>query len=201
MELLHRCQEALSARGFRATVFETKEEAAAYLNQVIDGTTVGFGGSVTLKELGLFASLSTHNEVFSHGEPNAADPNEILRRAAEAECYLSSVNGLSEQGEIVNIDGRCNRVASTVYGHKRVFFIVGKNKLAPDLTAAVHRARNIAAPMNAKRLGRKTPCAVRADRCYDCRSPERVCRNLSILWMPPLGSSTEVVLINEDLGY
>lgn len=201
MEALHRCAEALRDRGFSAAVFATKEEAAAYLNEKIDKTTVGFGGSATLQEMGLLESLSAHNEVISHWAPGTVDKNEVRRRAATTECYLSSVNGLSEQGEIVNIDGACNRVASTVYGHGRVFFVVGKNKLTADLEAAVYRARNVAAPPNAKRLGRKTPCAVKGDRCYDCRSPERICRNLSILWAPSLGVATEVVLIGEDLGF
>ena len=87
------------------------------------------------------------------------------------------------------------------YGHKKVWIVVGKNKLAPTLDEAVWRARNIAAPKNARRLERKTPCAAKADRCFDCKSPERICRGLAVLWEPMTGVETEIVLINEELGY
>ena len=79
--------------------------------------------------------------------------------------------------------------------------MVGANKVAPTLAAAIDRARNIAAPRNAQRLHRKTPCAIQADKCYDCQSPERICRNLSILWEKPAGAAYEVVLLDEALGY
>lgn len=103
-------------------------------------------------------------------------------------------------GEIVNIDGTGNRVSATLFGHEKVYFVIGRNKLAPTYEAAVYRARNVAAPQRARQLGKKTPCAVKADRCYDCRSPERVCRALVTLWGPMLGMETEVLLVDEDLG-
>ena len=118
-----------------------------------------------------------------------------------ADIYISSVNGISENGEIVNIDNTGNRVAAISYGPKKVYLVVGKNKIAPTLEAAIYRARNIAGPLNAKRLKRKTPCALNADRCYDCNSPERICRNLSVLWDKPTGAEYEIILINEELGY
>ena len=119
----------------------------------------------------------------------------------QTEVYLSSVNGLAETGELINIDGAGNRVASTLFGHEEVYFIVGANKIAPDYDAALWRARNIAAPKNAQRLKRKTPCAVKADRCYDCSSPERICRGLAVLWARPNATEEmEVVLIGEALG-
>lgn len=201
MEALHRCKEALTARGFSVSCFATAKEASDYLNKAIDQTTVGFGGSMTLKEMGLFESLSSHNEVAFHWASGNLSAEEARKKASEAEVYLLSLNALAESGELVNIDGACNRVASSVYGHKRVYFVVGKNKLTPDLESAIHRARNVAAPKNAKRLGRKTPCAINADRCYDCRSPERICRNLSVLYAPSMGVTMEIVLINEELGY
>ena len=117
------------------------------------------------------------------------------------DVYLSSANGLSETGEIVNIDGKCNRVAATLFGPKRCIFVCGVNKLRPDLQSAIERARNIAAPLNAKRLNRKTPCAVDG-RCHNCKSPERICRAMVIHMGVPSGfESCEVVLIGEKLGY
>ena len=103
--------------------------------------------------------------------------------------------------KLINIDGTGNRVASTLYGHKKVWFVVGRNKLAPTYEEALWRARNIAAPKNAQRLKRKTPCAVKADHCYDCKSPERICRGLAVLWARPNATEEmEVVLIGEALG-
>ena len=195
-------EKALRGRGFAVSVFQTKEEAASYLNTRIDGTSVGFGGSVTMRQMGLYDSLGAHNQVWSHWDgPEGKTEDEIRGEAARTEVYLSSVNGLAETGELINIDGTGNRAAGTMYGHKRVFLVVGRNKLAPTYDDALWRARNIAGPKNAVRLNRKTPCAVRGDRCYDCKSPDRICRGLVVLWGPMRGSETEVVLINEDLGY
>ena len=92
-------------------------------------------------------------------------------------------------------------MSSSLYGHKKVWFVVGSNKLAPTYDEALWRARNIAAPKNAQRLGVKTPCAVKGDRCYDCKSPQRICRGLVVLWEAVKGCETEVVLVDEALGY
>ena len=194
--------KALTARGFKVSSFETAKEAAEYLNTQIDGVTVGFGGSITLEELGLYALLSGHNTVFSHWHlPEGGDAASLRAQAAGSEHYLLSANGIAETGEIINIDGAGNRVASAIYGHKKVWIIAGKNKLAPTYDEALWRARNIAAPKNAQRLHAKTPCAVKADHCYDCKSPGRICRALTVLWGAMMGSDMEVVLVNEDLGY
>ena len=104
-----------------------------------------------------------------------------MKDAMTADVYVSSANALAESGEIINIDGRGNRVAGTLYGAERLYLVIGKNKLAPTFEDALWRARNIAAPKNAKRLGVKTPCAIRGDHCYDCSSPERICRGLVVL--------------------
>ena len=185
----------LEARGFHVSCFATAAEAADYLDAKLDGKTVAHGGSITVKELGLLERLASHAKVVSHWAGDS------FEEAAVTPVYLSSVNGLAETGEIINIDGNCNRVASTLFGHEEIYFLVGRNKLAPDYESALWRARNIAAPKNAQRLGRKTPCAVRADKCYDCNSPERICRALTVLWGPPkLVGWTEVVLIDADLG-
>lgn len=138
--------KALTARGFKVSSFETAKEAAEYLNSQIDGATVGFGGSITLEELGLYALLSGHNTVFSHWHlPEGGDAASLRAQAAGSEHYLLSANGIAETGEIINIDGAGNRVASAIYGHKKVWIIAGKNKLAPTYDEALWRARNIAA--------------------------------------------------------
>ena len=186
----------LEARGFSVSTFSTAAEAAAYLDSAIDGTTVGIGGSMTVQQMGLHEKLAAHNEVHWHW----TDGPEARAKAAHADVYITSANGLTENGEVINIDGAGNRVASTLYGHKRVYFIIGRNKLAPTYDEALWRARNVAAPKNAQRLGKKTPCAVKGDRCYDCKSPDRICRGLVVLWGPSMGVETEIVLVDEDLG-
>ena len=196
MTIFETLKANLERRGFAVTCFETAEEAAAYLEEKLAGKTVGYGGSTTLTEMGLPARLDACSKVISHWRGNP------LTEAAVTQAYLSSVNAIAETGEIINIDGTGNRVASTIFGHEMLYLIVGRNKITPDYDAALWRARNIAAPKNAQRLNRKTPCAVKADRCYDCSSPERICKALSVLWQKPNGIAyAEVVLINQDLGY
>lgn len=187
----------LEERGYAVRVFSTGKEAADYLDAAIDGKSVGFGGSATLDALGLYERLGSHNEVVWHWKQ---EPDAARRAAMRTDVYLSSVNGLAETGELVNIDGMGNRVAATLFGHEKVYFVIGRNKLVPTYDEAVWRARNIASPQRAKQLGKKTPCAVNCDRCYDCKSPERICRGLVTLWGPMMGMAAEVLLVDEDLG-
>ena len=188
--------ENLKRRGYQVRRFATAQEAADYLDGQIDQTTVAIGGSMTIKELGLYDRLASHNRAVWHWEGGS------LEEAAQTQVYLSSVNGLAETGELINIDGAGNRVASTIYGHRRVYFVVGSNKIAPDYDAALWRARNIASPNNAQRLGKQTPCAAKGDRCYDCQSPDRICRALTVLWEKPTGvEQMEVILVDQPLGY
>ena len=191
----------LKKHGFNALWFETKEDAAQYLCGEIVDSSVGFGGSVTAQTMGIYEKLGEHNEVYWHWY--AQDRGEAQKKAAAARVYILSANALAETGEIVNIDGNGNRLASAFYGHERVVFVVGVNKLVPDLPAAIDRARNVASPLNARRLQRKTPCALSEPmRCHDCSSPERICSGMSILyermWSTP---KMDVLLINEELGY
>ncbi|MBU5625549.1 lactate utilization protein [Oscillibacter sp. MSJ-2] len=195
--MFDKVSKALKSRGFAVSRFGTAAEAADYLNQSIDGKTVGFGGSVTLQEMGLYETLGSHNEVVWHWKGGP----ELRREAMTTQVYLTSVNGLAETGELVNIDGSGNRVAGSLFGHEKVYLVVGRNKIAPTYEEALWRARNIAAPKNAKRLGAKTPCAAKGDRCYDCAGPGRICRALVVLWEPMTGMETEVVLVDEELGY
>ena len=190
-------QKNLESRGYTVRVFATAAQAAAYLDGEIDGTTVGFGGSGTLDALGIYDLLAKHNTVVWHWRQPA---DEARRQAMGTEVYLSSANALAQSGEIVNIDGVGNRLAGTLFGHRKVIFVIGRNKLTADYEQAVWRARNVAAPRRARQLGKKTPCAAGAERCYDCRSPERVCRGMTTLWGPMQGMEAEILLVDEDLG-
>ena len=195
-------KQHLEAKGYYVSIFESKEEAAMYLGTQMEDKTVGFGGSVTIRQMNLFEILSAKNTVYWHDEkPSDMTVMETRTVAARAEIYISSVNGISEQGEIVNIDNTGNRVAGITYGPEKIYLLVGANKVSKDLESAIYRARNVAAPLNAQRLKRKTPCAVAGDKCYNCNSPERICRTLSVFWDKPTGAEYEVILIGEELGY
>ena len=192
----------LESLGYGVTCFDTAADAADYLDEKIQGKTVGFGGSVTVEQMGLYDRLALNNEVSWHLRlPGGKTANAVRLEANAAQIYISSVNGLAETGEIINIDGTCNRVAAISFGHEKVYLIVGENKIAKDFDAALWRARNIAAPKNAQRMKAKTPCAVKGDKCYDCKSPNRICRALSVLWGVPLRSDFEIILIHEELGF
>lgn len=196
---LEKTGKNLEGRGFRVHRFASGAEAAEFLVQTLHGTSIGIGGSVTIDTLGVYDRLCGSNEVFWHWKNHAPETRE---RAGKAETYLCSANGVSENGEIVNIDGFGNRVAGTIYGPERVFLVVGRNKIAPDLNGAIDRARNIAAPLNARRLNRHTPCAVGEPRCHDCRSPEKICGVMTVFFMPPTSiKEFHVILVDEDLGY
>ncbi len=186
----------LKRRGFSTQYFNTAAEASAYLCNALKGETIGFGGSITLRDMGLYEQLEKENTVCWHWK----DPAQV-KRFAEFTTYITSANAVAETGELVNIDGGGNRVSATLYGGKKLYFVCGINKIAPDLTAAIDRARNVAAPANAKRLERKTPCVV-TGKCQDCSSPERICRGM-VIHMQPMNSfeCTEVILIGENLGY
>lgn len=194
-----RIRKNFESHGFQTTYFETKEEAADYLADTIKNRKVGFGGSLTSKTMGLYEKLGKENTVSWHWmEPG----RETLLKAREADIYICSANGVSETGEIVNIDGTGNRVSMTLFGPEKVYFVVGVNKLAPDLHGAIARAKNVAAPKNAVRFQKNTPCALGGEeRCYDCLSPERICHSTVILERPSTGMEAEVVFINEELGY
>lgn len=187
----------LQLRGYSVRYFETAAEAADYMNAEIQNTAVGIGGCMTAQELGLFDSLSKNNEVYWHWK---APGPETIARANAAPVYITSANAMTEDGEILNIDGRGNRLAGQVYGNKKLYIIAGTNKICPDFSSALERARNVAAVKNGKRFPAQTPCKL-DDKCHDCRSADKICRALLVLWAPMMGMEAEVVLIGEELGY
>ena len=201
MANVQKLKETLERNGFIVSYYETAAEAKDALVAAIKGKTVGFGGSCTLRDMGLYEALSEENEVFWHWKQQPI--NEARAKANAAEVYLTSLNGVAETGELINIDGDGNRLAATTFGDKKVYFIIGINKIAPDFHSALHRARNIAAPLNARRLNKETPCAMGKEiKCYDCQSPNRICKGMTV-FTRKLGGVTEmeVVIVNEELGY
>ena len=145
---LHKVAEALRGKGYEVSCFDTAGEAASYLDRKVDGKTVGFGDSVTLGTLKLYELLSVHNQVI---DPKHCAPGmdfwSTAKQCLTTELFFTSVNALAETGEMVNIDGTGNRIAGSLFGHEKVYFVVGANKVVPTLDEAVWRARNIAAPL------------------------------------------------------
>ncbi len=190
--------EVFAKHGYTTHFFNSVDEANKYFEDNIQGRSVGAGGSITIAQMGLLELLSKKNKIYSHSY--SGDSSDIAK-AASADIYLTSANAISATGEIVNIDGRGNRISATLNGPGEIYFICGVNKIEPDLPSAIWRAKNIAAPKNAQRLVRKTPCAAKADKCYNCSSPERICRATCIHTHPLFSAPAHIVLIGADLGY
>ncbi len=202
MANVQKLMENLQKQGYVVSYYETAAEAAAVLKNSIKGKTIGFGGSCTLRDMGLYELLSEENEVFWHWKQQPV--NEARTKANAAEIYMTSLNGVAETGELINIDGDGNRLAATTFGpNKKVYLIIGVNKIAPDFHSAVARARNIAAPLNARRLNKQTPCALGQEiKCHDCQSPDRICKGMTVFTRKLGGiGEMEVMIINEELGY
>lgn len=199
---MQKTAEKLRRNGFCAAVFATRAEAAsAALELIPRGAAVGVGGSVTVQQLGLREILMERgNAVHWHWYAKPEERAETLRRARDADVYLMSANAVTQQGELVNVDGNCNRLGSMLFGPPKVIVICGGNKLAEDYDKALERIKNIACPSNARRLKLETPCAS-SGKCSDCRSPQRMCSATVRLHRPPGGREFHVLLVEEELGY
>ena len=162
---IEKLRRNLEDNGFATSYFETAEEAARYLDGKLDGKTIGIGGSMTAQQMGLDKLLPSHNTVHWHWLGGTAQD------AAKAQVYISSVNGLAETGEIVNIDGTGNRVVGTICGHEALYLLVGVNKIAPDYDQALWRARNIAAPRTPSASSAKPPVPRRATGATTATAP------------------------------
>jgi len=203
-----RCEkavEALGQNGFTAVYCRTSAEARDYiLSHGVDAASVGFGGSRTIVDLGVEPVLAGQGkEILNHGVPGLepAQKMEIMRRQLTCDLFLTSSNAVTLSGWLVNIDGNGNRVAALTFGPKKTIVVAGRNKLVDgDLTAAIHRVKNVAAPPNAKRLNCNTPCA-KTGFCANCNSPERICRITHVMDRKPRSADLHVLIVNEDLGF
>ena len=192
--------EKLRKNGFEVSRFATGEEAADYIGRSLRGKTVGIGGSMTLRDLNIYDHIRQNNTVYWHMvEPG----DETMEKASAAQVYITSANAISSEGYVLNIDGRGNRVAGTLMRKEKVYLVVGKNKFSGPFEEALARARQVAAPKNALRLEKKTPCAASGgERCFDCSSPERICNALVVFWRRPFWcESMEIVVVDEELGF
>ena len=128
------------------------------------------------------------------------DKRAAMLMAYDADVFLSSANGMTEDGVIINIDGNSNRVSAIAQGPKKVIFIVGMNKICADVDAAMKRARNVAAPINAQRFGLSTPCA-KTGSCFDCKSPDTICCQFLITRFSRHKDRIHVILVDDVLGF
>jgi hypothetical protein len=205
---LEEVRKALEANFFAATVHGTLEEAEDHLARAIvpEGpyVSVGFGGSATVGSSGLLAKLRAVPglEVIDRNDPSL--PPEIRaeysRRTLLLDLFVASANAVTQDGQLVNIDKFGNRVEAMAFGPKKVALLVGRNKIVPDLHAALARAKATAASMNAIRLGQDTPCAKMA-KCFDCKGQNRLCGVTAITQRSFPAGRVHVLLIGQDLGF
>ena len=195
-------KKVLEDKHYQVSLFLDIENMLNYISQSLSKTTIGFGDSRTLETIGLENVLSQNNQVYNpYNSMSNAVFWETATKASKCPVFFSSVNGLAKTGEIVNMDGTGNRISGTLFGHEKVYFIVGRNKITETLQGAIERTRNIAALMNAQRLNLKTPCANKGNQCYDCNSPERICNGLVILYQKMNDVDMEIILVDVDLGF
>jgi len=191
----------LKKRGFIPVLLQDGEQAAQYILQHIPaGATVGFGGSVTVEQLQIPTLLERGGLKCNSTKTSQLSWEQLCLENRHAEYYITSTNAISREGILVNIDGRSNRISAMCYGPRELFFVLGTNKITKTLGEAINRAQNVAAPLNAKRLNRKTPC-VKTGKCSDCLSPDTICKAMLVLYHPTSTVKTHIIIINKELGY
>lgn len=199
-------KDVLESNNFEVHVAENIEEARQAVRRIIPATgakTVSWGGSVTYVQTGLYDEVKNLPglevlDTYAKG----LTPEEMLdarRRSLLVDLFITGTNAVTETGKLVNLDMLGNRVAGITFGPKHVIILVGRNKVVPDIEDAMLRIKNLAAPANAMRLDKKTPC-VKTSICEECRSVDRVCNNWTITEKSYPKGRIKVVLINEDLG-
>ena len=201
--LAQRMIKSLRQRHYDAYYCPDAEALREKVRELIpEGSTISWGGSMTIRDTGVTTMLKTGNwQVFDRDDVTTTeDKVRIYRKAFECDWYLSSVNAISEDGVIINIDGNGNRVAAITWGPEHVLLIVGMNKVCQNVDAAIRRARSTAAPINMARFQLQTPCQTDGC-CHDCLSPDSICNYVSIQRMSHPARRHTVILVGESLGY
>ena len=203
-EKAKRVVEKLKAHHFKAVYFKTKEEATQeILKHVVPDQKIGFGGSQTILQLGILETLENRGQtVYYHWKPGLTPEQALETRKLEmtADLFLCSTNAVTLVGELVNIDGIGNRVNAMTFGPAKVILVAGVNKIVKDVQEGIKRIKNIAAPLNAKRLNMEVPCA-KTGKCMDCSAARRICNILVVHERRPTMTDVLVILVGEELGY
>ena len=191
----------LKSRNMTGYYAETREEALRKALELIpEGSSVTMGGAMSAHEIGLVQALKDGNYNFIDRDAYT-DKRAAMLAAYDADVFLSSVNAMTSDGILVNIDGNANRVSAIAQGPRKVIFIVGMNKVCgADLDSAMKRARNVAAPVNAQRFGLSTPCT-KTGTCMDCKSPDTICCQFLITRYSRHADRIHVILVNDSLGF
>ncbi len=193
--------KALDENNIKGYRISSREEMFEVLESLIPSESkVGYGGSMTLEDSGVIDWLRWKKDIELFDRARVDDANECMRKCLTSDVFLCSTNAVSEDGWLYNIDGRGNRVASMIFGPKSVIVIVGMNKLVANLEEAKLRTRTVAAPANAIRLNRETPCA-KTGKCADCKSPDRICSNFVAMGHQTERHRIKVLFLEENLGY
>ncbi|MBP5661689.1 MAG: lactate utilization protein [Clostridia bacterium] len=194
--------KALSARHFDACYCPTRADACAKaLEMIAPGSSVAWGGGMSLIECGLIDALRAGDYVlFDREKVLPEDRQALYAKMLTADTFLMSANAISQTGELVNIDGTGNRVAALCFGPKQVIVIAGLNKAAPTLRDAVIRARSTAAPLNAQRFLLQTPCRATGV-CGDCKGADSICAQIVLTRLCRPAGRIKVILCGEDLGF
>lgn len=204
MESVKRTIANLEKNNMKGYFLNTKEELLDLLNQLIsDNTTVGVGDSVTLAELGVLDYIRDRNLEFLDkykSDITRAEKQEIYLKNFSSDTFMCSTNALTEKGELFNIDGNGSRVAPLIYGPDQVIIVTGINKIVRTLDEAVERVRQYSAPIDAKRLGKNTPCT-KLGYCVDCNHPERICNDFVTITGQFKKDRIKVIIMNENFGY
>ena len=192
--------KGLASRNMEGFYAPSREAALAQaLALVPEGSSVAMGGCMSAREIGLVDALQAGPWRFIDRDA-IEDKRAAMLAAYDADVFLSSANAITEDGILVNIDGNSNRVSAIAQGPRKVLFVVGMNKVCPDLDSALKRARNVAAPVNAQRFGLDTPCA-RTGACADCKSPDTICCQFLVTRYSRHPGRIQVLLVNGSLGF
>ncbi|SCZ78292.1 lactate utilization protein [Pseudobutyrivibrio xylanivorans] len=192
--------KGLESRNMKGYYASNKEEALKKALELIpEGSSISMGGAMSAHEIGLVEALKEGDYHFIDRDA-ATDKRAAMLAAYDADYFLSSANAITEDGVMINIDGNSNRVSAIAQGPKHVIFIVGMNKVCPDVDSAMKRARNVAAPINAQRFGLSTPCA-KTGACMDCKSPDTICCQFLMTRYSRHEGRMHVILVNDNLGF
>jgi hypothetical protein len=204
--------KSLEKRGFKSVYFETAEEAKKHVISLIpEGSTVGFGGSATLRQMGLIDYFKAHfKDIHDNWEEEISREENIRiwHGFQHADVFVSGTNAVTLDGRLINSDGTGNRVSSMIFGPKRVIVIIGVNKIVKDIDEGISRVRQIASLnylrgtiMNHKGENNEPPCA-KDGKCRDCYPPLRKCRITTIMeGVPGATPDYHVIVVGEELGY
>ena len=192
--------KGLESRNMCGYYAANKEEALKKALELIpEGSSIARGGAMSVHEIGLSEALVNGNYDFIDRDAYE-DPRAAMLAGYDADVFLSSANAMTDDGVLINIDGNANRVSAIAQGPKKVIFIVGMNKVCPDVDSAMKRARNVAAPTNAQRFGLSTPCS-KTGSCMNCKSPDTICCQILITRFSRHTDRIHVILVNDSLGY